>query len=473
MYRRRHRQHHGRPNGHQQEQHHQHEQHHQRQDHHEPQDQHRQNARQQNRRQRRRGRGAWATALGIGLLAVGVPGPAAATEATETTDVMRAAAVTPGAIFNDPAGTATAQNRIRDHVISLIQGAPAGSSITLSLYTFTDNDVRTALVAANDRGVGVRAILDHKSRESRTPGGEYENLAAKLGTDRTKKSWVMTCPQTRSCIGNRTIGQAAINHNKFFLFSSTGGADDVVVQTSANMTGVQRTDLFNNAVTLVDSGLYANYLAYFADQEKYGTSGDGLASYYKTPSSPTDAAYKTYFFPRQESSGKAYNTDPATDTVKLILDNVTCSSSQPTEVRMAANLFYRDHIATKLVAMADAGCKVYLAADGNPNGGREGVPSMGRTVESIVSGKLTQRVACWENPPAGRTANIGLHSKYLLVKGVYAGVANEKIVFTGSHNYSWQALRSNDETLLKINDDAVHDQFKADHDHLMDYCAGS
>ncbi|MFJ1577471.1 MULTISPECIES: phospholipase D-like domain-containing protein [unclassified Streptomyces] len=384
-----------------------------------------------------------------------------------------AAPVTTGALFNDPAGTAAQRDRIRNHVVSLIDGSPAGGSISLSLYTFTDDSVREALIAAKERGVAVRAILDYKSHETVTAGGEYENLAAGLGTDRTRPSWVMSCPSNRSCVGNRTIGSRAIDHNKFFLFSRTGGAEKVVVQTSANMTGTQRTDLFNNAVTIADPGLHDNYAAYFSDQLKYGASGPGLATYYRTPSSATDPAYKTYFFPRRETSGTDYRKDPATDTVKLLLDKVACSPTRRSEVRMAANLFYRDQIASKLVAMKKAGCLVYLAGDGNPNGGGTGVPSLGRTVTSLVSGKLTQRVECWEDPPTSGAPKIGLHSKYVLVKGVYEGVANKKIVWTGSHNYSWQALRSNDETLLKIDDAVIHDQYKANHDHLMRYCAGT
>ncbi|MFD9795368.1 phosphatidylserine/phosphatidylglycerophosphate/cardiolipin synthase family protein [Streptomyces sp. NPDC059070] len=420
-----------------------------------------------------RHRRTWLLGMAVAVLSV-LTGPAAASADPVT--------VTTGALFNDPAGTTAEQDRIRDHVVSLVDDAPAGSTVQMSMYTFTDDVLRTALIAAKDRGVAVRVVVDYKSHNFKpdgtelTKGGEYENLAAALGTDRTRPSWILSCPQGRACIANRKLNSGddgSINHNKFFLFSHTGGADDVVVQTSANMSGTQRTDLFNNAVTLVDAGLYANYQAYFDDQVANGSSGTSDNGYYATPTSATNPNYKNYFFPRKESAGTTYSTDPATDTVKLILDKVTCSSTQHSEVRMAANLFYRDQIATKLVAMVNAGCKVYLAADANPDGGGSGVPSMGKTVESILYGKLTQRVECFETPPAGHTVNIGIHSKYLLVKGTYEGVANEKVVWTGSHNYSWQALRSNDETILKINDDAVYDQFKANHDRLMAYCAGS
>ncbi|MFE3328228.1 phospholipase D-like domain-containing protein [Streptomyces sp. NPDC059176] len=403
-----------------------------------------------------------------GLLTALLPTGAVAGTASQA---QSAPVAGPTATFNDPAGDTAAQSRIRDHIIGLIDGAAPGSTISVSMYSFTENPVTDALVAAKSRGVHVRVVIDHTS--STMTGGEYTRLAAGLGTDRTQSSWVLLCPAGRGCLGTRVLpgDDGAINHNKFFLFSSTGGTDDVVVQASANMTNLQRTDLFNNAVTIPDAGLYDNYQAYFADLVKYGASASGLDHYYKTPISATDPAYKAYFFPRRETTGTTYKTDPATDTVKLILDKVDCKAHS--EVRMAANLFYRDQIASKLVSMVNAGCSVILAADGNPNGGGTGTPSMGKTVEGIVSGKLTQRVECWENPPAGRTAKIGLHSKYLLVNGTYNGAAGKKIVWTGSHNYSWQALRANDETLLKIDNAAVYDQFKANHVTLMSYCAGS
>ncbi|MFI9586414.1 phosphatidylserine/phosphatidylglycerophosphate/cardiolipin synthase family protein [Streptomyces sp. NPDC052236] len=379
-----------------------------------------------------------------------------ATASAET----EALVVTTTATFNNPAGTSAEQSRVRDHIVSLIKDAGSGTSITVSMYTFTDDTVSAALVAAKQRGVAVKVIVDHTTVTM--DSGEYNALVAGLGTDRTKSSWVLACPARRGCIGGRVLtndDDGTINHNKFFLFSQVGGANKVVVQASANMTSLQRTDLFNNAVTIVNGGLYDIYQAYFADLLAYGTS-TGVSHYYKTPSS---GAYKTYFFPRKEAAGTDFNNDPSTDTIKLILDNVSCTGG--TQVRMAANLFTRNAIAQKLVALKNAGCAVTLAADGAPG-------AMGSVVESTISGKLTQRVECYEDRGTG-VAKVGLHSKYLLINGVYDGASGKKLVFTGSHNYTYPALRANDETLLKIDNAALYDQYKANHDQLMSYCAGS
>ncbi|MFG3497832.1 phospholipase D-like domain-containing protein [Streptomyces sp. NPDC047928] len=402
----------------------------------------------------------------LGLLsAAGLIAGTAAPGSTAPGAVVRGevqpAAVTTTATFNDPAGGTAAQSRIRDHITGLIGQAPAGSTITVVMYTFTENAVTDALAAAKARGVHVKVILDHTS--SVMTGGEYSRLAAALGTDRTRSSWVYACPAGRGCVGTRKLpgdSDGAINHNKFFLFSSTGGADKVVVQTSANMTNTQRTDLFNNAVTIVDAGLYDIYQAYFTDLLSYGTSATGLDHYYRTPAS---GPYKAYFFPRREAAGTAYDNDASTDTVKLILDNVGCAAG--TRVRMAASLFTRDEVAAKLVALKNAGCSVTLAHDGASG-------STSAAVENVLYGKLTKRVQCAENRDGG-LPKVGLHSKYLLVEGTYNGTPGRKLVFTGSHNYTYPALRANDETLLRIEHAGLYDRFRADHDHLMEYCAGS
>ena len=170
-------------------------------------------------------------------------------------------------------------------------------------------------------------------------------------------------------------------------------------------------------------------------------------------------AYKAYFFPRHESPGTQYNTDPSTDTIKLILDNVSCTGG--TQIRVAMYQFERTQVAQKLVDLKNAGCLVYLASDATTGG-------MTTAVTNILYGKLTQRVEC-DEAPNGR----GVHSKYLLINGTYDGTPGRKLVFTGSHNYTWGALRANDETLLKIDNSSIYDQFKLNHDQLMKDCAGS
>ncbi|GLY80060.1 phospholipase D-like domain-containing protein [Actinoallomurus iriomotensis] len=53
-----------------------------------------------------------------------------------------------------------------------------------------------------------------------------------------------------------------------------------------------------------------------------------------------------------------------------------------------------------------------------------------------------------------------LHSKYLLIEGNYFNIPDDKVVFTGSPNYTIDGLRYNDEALLKIENPQVHDQYR-------------
>ncbi|WP_107064598.1 phospholipase D-like domain-containing protein [Streptomyces sp. NRRL S-118] len=369
------------------------------------------------------------------------------------------------ATFNDPVGTAAQQDAIRNQLISLIDRSPAGAEINGSVYLITDGGVRDALVSAKQRGVKVKLIVDGDAVPDSDPdngkatGSEYSALAAAsgLGTDLTADSWVMACPADRGCVGNRNLGggdDGAINHNKFFLFSKVGSTENVVFQTSANLTSSQRRNLYNNAVTLPDngSGLYAAYRSYWQDLRTHGSSGAGLADYDRTHNT---GPYTTHFFPRREKTGTTYSTDPSTDTVVSLLNDVECAGGS-SRIRIGMYAFTRPQVADKLVQLQAAGCQVELLHNGEDG-------NLGTTVQKTIAGKLGYIARCSGTVTGsdGTSRTIGIHSKYLLVEGTYRGVPNRKLVFTGSHNYTFPNLRSHDETLLTIDDPAVHDAFRS------------
>jgi phosphatidylserine/phosphatidylglycerophosphate/cardiolipin synthase-like enzyme len=57
-----------------------------------------------------------------------------------------------------------------------------------------------------------------------------------------------------------------------------------------------------------------------------------------------------------------------------------------------------------------------------------------------------------------------LHSKYLLIEGH----SNGHWVLTGSHNYNQTSLRRNDETLLKLNNKAIYQQYVKNFEHMRE-----
>ncbi|MGS2591386.1 phospholipase D-like domain-containing protein [Streptomyces hebeiensis] len=394
-----------------------------------------------------------AAAMGTSVLAA--PGPAVAADD----------AVELKATFNNPVGTVAERDAVRDELRSLIDRAPAASEINGSVYLFTDSSVATALTAAKDRGVKVKVIVDGDALSN--DGTQYDVLKAALGTDLSADSWVLACPASRGCVAGRTLHDThtgSINHNKFFLFSKAGATEKVVFQTSANLTTTQRKRYYNNAVTVPDagSGLYAAYRAYWGDLRDKGSAGSGTDNYYLTQQS---GPYKTYFFPRKETSG-TYDTNPGTDTVVSLLKNVDCADGA-TQIRIGMYAFTRVQVADKLVELKKAGCRVDVVHNGESG-------NIGTKVQSALTGKITTLSRCAGTfvDSDGAAQAIGIHSKYMLIEGTYLGGTKRKLVFTGSHNYTFPNLRANDETLLKIDNAAVYDSYKANFESMRKgaYC---
>ncbi|GGX80742.1 hypothetical protein GCM10010358_38710 [Streptomyces minutiscleroticus] len=350
-----------------------------------------------------------------------------------------------GWVFNQPDGAVEEQQAIRLRILGLIADAAPGSDIKVTVYQFWDAEVARALVAAHtERQVDVQVMLDEGSVSSRPESTTYSILATALGTDRSRPSFAGMCPVGKSCLGDPALGDS-INHNKFWLFSDTGGVKDVVVQTSSNFTTASWTKMYNDAYVAADPVLHASYSAYFA--KLAGMDWDSWT--YTTQ--PTSGPYKPYFFPRA-------GTTASTDTVVGILDNITgCTYTdadgvrRTTEIRLGMFLFTRTAVATKLAALRSQGCGVSIVYS-----------SAGATVWKTLhySGGPAVRCENHEDDTDPTNSRRLIHSKFLLIEGAYLSKP-DKLVWTGSHNYSNPALRRNDEALLKIDDDAVHDAYAA------------
>lgn len=358
-----------------------------------------------------------------------------------------------GVVFNDPT-SATGKYAIQNQLIDLIDGAPAGSTIRLTIYLFASSTYSNALVAAYDRGVHVQFVAD--SAEAKSTATTWHQLADVLGTDKSKSSFAITCGAGHACIN----AGGGIDHDKFALFSSTGGASNVLVQSSANMNshddgvGNSGINAWNNMVTLVDEPvLYQAYLT------RWTKMRDQVHSTAYSSTNGTHA--KVYFFPRATGS-----------TVLGILGNVDCSKKNTsggwgpnhlTSIHVAMYKLSDVDIAKKLWSLDNAGCVVHVVrtnvgtADDSAVGALEKCTAHnGVTVDSIhgrVGGDNDS-----DNPE-----KVGfLHSKYLVIDGYYDGAANQRYAWTGSYNYTNGALRSNDEALLKIRShSAIIDAFQS------------
>jgi phosphatidylserine/phosphatidylglycerophosphate/cardiolipin synthase-like enzyme len=326
------------------------------------------------------------------------------------------ASVRTGPIFNAPTGGKTKQHAIATQIAQLIAGAPKGAVIYVAMYHFSTQDLATQLVKAKKRKVNVRVVLDHESSGYKA----YKTLKKALGSNRKKSSWVTLCAKGRGCIGPQ------FNHNKFFLFSTTLRAKKVVLQTSANATYNSRDLQWNDALTLKSAGVYAAYRRYFYDLAKQRHTGN----YHRAVRT---GKYRLDFFPW--SSG---------DPVSQSLDKVSCAGG--TRIRVVMGHFTWRPIAQRLWRLDDAGCRVQVVfghvgqsvlRDLKKSGGRHGGPEVRY---------LPENGHAYE------------HSKYLLLDGRYQG-KKQKVVFTGSSNYTDPGFHGHDETMITVADSALETRY--------------
>lgn len=377
-----------------------------------------------------------------------------------------AATLTTQAIFNDPGGSASAQSAIVDKVVELIDAAPAGSRVRMSMFYADDVRIPNALIAAHQRGVNVQVIFSYKE----TGETLWSSLTGALGTDRSKASYAITCPENRGCVGNRKLSTVySINHNKFFLFSSTEGASDVVVQSSANLhNGRDGTKGWNNALILPgNAGIYNAYSGYFDDLATMTTNNN----YYDTGRPPVASGdAKIHFFPRQESSGANVYRDPTEDTIETVLDHISCfgntkvgtADNHRTVIRVNTHIFSRPYLATKLAALDAAGCYVEVVenfAAGDTGLAHESLSDLLKKTSSAYNGVVVGYYCSSDS--------VWTHSKYLAVDGKYYGVPDRRLVWTGSANLSTNSLRQSDETILQLEDPTIAEAYRANfHDVL-------
>lgn len=332
------------------------------------------------------------------------PGPGASDAA-----VLPEAPAQKEVVFTIPGPDAEADMSIENRLLELIAMTEDGSSIRVSMFSWTRDPVAEALVDAFARGVDVRVVIDHGASDLEPA----RILRDGLGDDR-----VVACGAGTACIGD------GINHNKFFLWSRTSdGAENVVAQSSANLTNTQLQKHNNLVIIRDDPALYDGYMQYWDDLAARSHDLD----YYR---SVEGAGTKAYFFPRRSG-----------DTIVNILENVDCSGGGDIRVAMAIFSDARVEVAQALRTLARNGCSV-----------RAVLNDPGPDIEEALDGEVDYV------DYFGRPEHDGVHSKYLLVDGDYDG-AHRRLVWTGSHNYTGRALHDNDETLLKLDDETIFQAF--------------
>ncbi|MGI5211511.1 phospholipase D-like domain-containing protein [Plantactinospora sp. CA-290183] len=376
-----------------------------------------------------------ASCAAVGLLATTLPTPpvAAAQPSSAAADPFSAYAR-----FNVPAEDGTRDRTIEDELVRLADGAPAGGYIRGLMYSWSSPVVAEALKRAAARGVIVRVVLDETGGGVNTGA---DNAAMAVLRSANLDDLVIcgggsAVAGSTACIGNRSN---SINHNKVFTFSTSGTMKRVVFVSSQNLTFTQN-NLFNSALVVhEDYELYDHFTAYFNDMRAQRKNNDYFNTangYYKSPTT----AVTVYHSPRAGS-----------DTLANRLAEVNAyESGCSVDVAHAQFTDARPEVAAELRRIGRLGCRVRVVYG-----------SMGSTAYATLNGQPNVSLKKYHD---AETSNydgrvVTLHSKNIVIRGTFAGVAGRSVVFTGSHNITDPALTDHDETLVKIEHPTVWNDF--------------
>ena len=330
---------------------------------------------------------------------------------------------------------------IEDRLVALIEGAEDGARVRAAFGYLDQVRVARALVEASRRGVDVRLVIDERNQVQKPDGSWVWNDAVEQARAELGQRLIVCGGGDTPADGGGCIGSEK-NHNSFLLVSSLcDGTESIVAQTSAYPTKSQAFARNNLVVLRGDAGLHAAYETYWEDLARRRRDAD----YYRIENGETGT--RLFLYPRAAEGTSS--VEPATDTVfRLLRDNVSCQGG--TRVRLAMTYWSsgRDYLADELGRLAGLGCKVDVVV-------RAG------TVDAAVLSTLRSRLG------ADHVRQLaGVHHKFLLVEGQYSGQP-AALVWTGTQDFTHPALRRNDEVLLRIDDAAVHDAFRVEHEAMF------
>lgn len=372
---------------------------------------------------------------------------------------------------------------IAAHAKALIDAAPSGANLRLPLYYFTQQSIVDALKNARIRGVKVKVVINGSEigmpqYKSLTAPFEPSPGAAKIKLD------VVTCGKRvqdaaggfptqsgryisdRGCIADRQRGDHYSRmHNKFMTIdkvelSGGGIAQNVVYVASANL---HEWTSYESVITVRDQELHAFYAKYFDDMYALATGNleEDNHNYGKTRKT-ADGKYELYTFPRKEADGQTFasgSRDPVVAKIKA----AECSPGTTTDVINVANArFAREPVADALIAAGKRGCTVRVVTGDTRYKDEE---ETDRTYEAVRKLAESQYITGGVKVCGPENGIAWMHEKFMQIGGgTSAGL------YVGSHNLTYQALRQQDENILRMVDSPLNAGYTQRFERLHAYC---
>jgi len=351
-----------------------------------------------------------------------------------------------GAVFNNPRGGFAAKWHVVMTVNHAIQHAPHGSTIMISGYLFDAKSSADALIAAHKRGVHVQIVFDRKhvhSAQSRRvarvmnrdnkPG---QAIPARWGND---DSFVVFCQG--SCRGGPHN-----DHAKFYAFTKTGTASNVVMVSSSNLNRGGAVGGWNDLyVAKGRPALLHDFAVIHGEMARDKPAANRYREYH-------DGPFTARFYP------KPSGPDPVLqDMNKIHCHGATGGAGRAGRTAVNVSMFAWNNTrgvqtARKLISLDNNGCNVSVIY---------GAPS--RQVRDILMSSARHGgIKLWDsrmNLDGDPQFDVRVHHKYMLINGNYGTDSSSWRVHTGSQNWGRGTLRGGDENTLTITSRHAYAQY--------------
>jgi hypothetical protein len=365
----------------------------------------------------------------------------------------------PGPSFNDPEDV-NARMNVMGPIIESINSASCGQTIRVAMYSLGSTqpgpDFANALIAAHQRGVIVKALMDHHSDNA-----VWQSMVTELGNDPQSSSFAALCPG-----GCLTHYSGSSLHAKYYMLSGGSDANRTVTVSSANPTSAQANTAWNSGATVKGNvDLYNSYVRYFTAMAKGALNGPGplVPDYYSSTSGTAARTLSppSYQWPKARTKSDTWvdflNNIKAPATINIAMYQWT-SHGQPGDRNYL-------ELPKKLVSLAQTGVKVHiLFTAGQVDGSVQDYLKDRPNIDVYDTSRGTD---------ANGNALHYTHDKYMMVSGTYAGVADSSLVFVGSANWTSNGVWHNDESDLKLVGQSSYDAFMTDWQSQYDRCCGT
>jgi len=371
-----------------------------------------------------------------------------------------------GAVFNNPKGSRAETFRIVNVVVQAIKNARRGSYIYFTGFLFDSKAASTAMINAQKRGVHVQVVFDgtirnrqanrlgkalnkdnkkiKKGQKRRFPDGQLR----KWGKDRSFVKWCHL-----SC---RDGGDP--NHAKWYVFTHTGKAKNVVMVSSSNINKGGAQKGYNDMIILKNRKRLTKDFAFVNDEmaEDSPNDKDGFLQY-------TRNNVVARFYPKKAKG------DPVMDDLNAIRCNKAnggAGRNGKTLVHVAMFRWNNQRgfaLAHKLVKLDKQGCivKVIYGAPGS------------RVVDILRSSARNGGIELYDSrifhepefEGDERYVTLRTHSKYLLINGAIKGDRSSWSVQTGSANWG-RSLHAGDENTITVYNKKTYNKYLANWQHV-------